>query len=246
MPAGFPDHRLLPASPVYSAIMVAGIVLGGIWWMRQFRAEPQLAQVYAGAIVGAFSGAKLGYLVAEGWLYLGAPEFWISLATGKTVLGALLGGYLGVELAKWLVGYRKPTGDRFATIVPLGIAGGRLGCLAHGCCLGVVCEDAHWFTMSDHAGAPRWPAPVAEMVFNLLAFAVFVFLRRRRVLAGQHFHLYLVAYGVFRCVHEFARATPVVLGSFSGYQFLALAVVALGAGRFCQRQRGAASRSCWR
>ena len=59
-------------------------------------------------------------------------------------------------------------------------------------------------------------------------------------LRGQHFHLYLIAYGAFRFVHEFLRATPRLGADFSGYQIAALACVALGAWRFVVRARSVA------
>ena len=58
------------------------------------------------------------------------------------MLGALLGGYAGVEIAKKAIGYSAPTGDWFAIVAPVGIALGRVGCLRHGCCTGVVCSPA--------------------------------------------------------------------------------------------------------
>lgn len=195
-------------------------------------------------------------------------------ATGKTILGALLGGYAGVEVAKKLTGYTQATGDWFAVIAPVGIVLGRVGCLLHGCCLGKVCAPA-WWTMADANGVARWPAVPVEIGFNVLALAVFAGLRFYRrgeegmerdaegnemaavpppsahapprlcgempaPLAGQHFHLYLIAYGAFRFAHEFLRATPRLGAGFSGYQIAALACVALGAWRFAARARSVA------
>jgi phosphatidylglycerol:prolipoprotein diacylglycerol transferase len=62
-------------------------------------------------------------------------------------------------------------------------------------------------------------------------------LRWRRVLPGQHFHIYLMAYGVFRFFHEYLRATPVVFGPFSGYQVGALCVFLLGLAGFLKRRQ---------
>ena len=56
------------------------------------------------------------------------------------------------------------------------------------------------------------------------------------ILPGQHFHLYLMAYGVFRFVHEFWRDTPRIVGLMSGYQIAALAVAGLGLIGFIQRR----------
>ncbi|HAV62541.1 MAG TPA: diacylglyceryl transferase, partial [Verrucomicrobiales bacterium] len=143
---------------------------------------------------GAFLGAKIVYVLAEGWLHLGAEDMWLQLATGKTILGALPGGYAGVELCKKLTGYRSATGDWFAIIAPIGIILGRMGCLLHGCCAGNAC-GATWYSMPDAAGVQRWPAVPVEITFNaLFLLVVLFFLRPRRLLAGQHFHLYLIAY----------------------------------------------------
>jgi phosphatidylglycerol:prolipoprotein diacylglycerol transferase len=55
--------------------------------------------------------------------------------------------------------------------------------------------------------------------------------------AAQHFHIYLIAYGIFRFAHEFVRDTPRILGPLSGYQIAALGVAMLGAIGFVLRQR---------
>ena len=168
-------------------------------------------------------------------MYWDEPQRWVIWATGKTILGALLGGYAGVEVAKKWTGYTQPTGDWFALIAPLGIALGRVGCLLHGCCLGRRCAPA-WYTIRDAHGYSRWPAVPVEIAFNIAALLVFIGLRRRRLLAGQHFHLYLIGYGIFRTAHEFLRATPRVSGEFSGYQIAAIAVAGLGIVGFVRRR----------
>jgi phosphatidylglycerol:prolipoprotein diacylglycerol transferase len=219
----------------YSLLMLAGIIGGGIFWSRLARKDERLIFIYAAALGGAFAGAKLAYLAAEGWLHIGEAGMWLQLATGKSILGALLGGYGAVELAKKSCGYTQATGDWFATIVPFSVALGRIGCLLHGCCLGIVLPPA-WYTIRDRFGDTRWPAVPVEMGFNLLCGATFYLLRRKRVLPGQHFHLYLMAYGLFRFFHEFLRDTPRLLYGFTGYQVIALACFVLGFGGYIRRR----------
>jgi phosphatidylglycerol---prolipoprotein diacylglyceryl transferase len=219
----------------YSWLMLAGIFVSILFWSRLARRDDRLLLVYVAALAGAFLGAKLVYILAEGWMHFGAKDMWLQLATGKSILGALLGGYAAVEIAKRIVGYQRVTGDWFAFIAPAGIIIGRFGCLTYGCCLGRVCEPA-WYTWKDAAGMPRWPAVPVEILFNVAAIVVFYFLRRGHKLAGQHFHLYLMAYGAFRFVHEFLRDTPRVAGPITGYQIAALAVFVLGAVGFIRRQ----------
>ena len=224
------------AADAYRWLMLAGILSSILLWSRLARHDGRLVLIYVAALAGGFLGAKLVYLAAEGWMYWHEAQRWVILATGKSVTGALLGGYAAVELTKRLLGYRGVTGDWFAWIAPLGIALGRLGCIAHGCCLGKVCP-ASWFTVPDAAGVPRWPAAQAELIFNLILVALIGALHWRRLAAGQRFHLYLMAYGVFRFFHEFLRATPRVLGPISGYQIAALAVFLLGAYGLVRRRR---------
>jgi phosphatidylglycerol---prolipoprotein diacylglyceryl transferase len=222
-------------SSPYGWLMLAGIFVSIFFWSRLARRDDRLLLIYVSALIGAFLGAKVVYILAEGWLHFGAPDMWLQLATGKTILGALLGGYLSVEVAKKLVGFRSATGDWFAFIAPIGIILGRIGCYFHGCCTGVVCK-ASWYTLKDAHGVDRWPSVPMEILFNLIAIVTFFLLRRRQQLVGQHFHIYLMAYGIFRFLHEFVREEPHILGPMSGYQIAALAVFALGMIGFIRRQ----------
>jgi phosphatidylglycerol:prolipoprotein diacylglycerol transferase len=219
----------------YTWLLLAGVVISFLFWKRRARQDRRLVFIYGAALVGAFFGAKIVYLLAEGWLHFGAPDMWLQFAAGKSILGALLGGYVFVELAKRHVGYERTTGDDFALIAPVSIGLGRVGCLLHGCCLGVVCRP-EWYALKDREAVPRWPAVPVELAFNALAFVFFFFLRRRRILPGQHFHLYLIGYGLFRFGHEFVRATPRLLGPFSGYQLAALTVAVFGGICFLRRR----------
>ncbi len=223
-------------STAYGWLMLAGIFVSIFLWSQMIKRDDRLVLVYVAALAGAFLGAKLVYLGAEGWLHWHDANRWVILATGKSVTGALLGGYLAVEIAKRLLGYHGTTGDWFAVIVPVGIVLGRVGCILNGCCLGRVCEPS-WFTMNDANGVARWPAALVELLFNALMLCVILVLRRRKILPGQHFHIYLMAYGCFRFFHEFLRDTPQIAGPISGYQIAALGIFALGAAGFaCRRQ----------
>lgn len=220
----------------YGCLLVLAIGASLIFWLRLARRDTRLLPIYIAALIGAFLGAKLVYLGAEGWLHWHDTNRWIVLLTGKSITGALLVGYAAVELAKHALKYTRATGDWFAIVAPAGIALGRVGCWLHGCCLGVECKPG-WFTVSDSQGIARWPAAGAELLFNLSFLAALAFLRWRRLCPGQHFHLYLISYGLFRFAHEFARETPRVLGPFTGYQMAALGLVLLGSWRLVVRRR---------
>jgi phosphatidylglycerol:prolipoprotein diacylglycerol transferase len=226
----------LPPPTAYGWLMLAGIVVSVFLWSRLARRDERLLLIYIAALAGAFLGAKLVYLGAEGWLHWHEPNRWLVLATGKSILGGLLGGYASVELAKRWLKYPGVTGDWFALVAPVGILLGRIGCVLHGCCLGRVCAPS-WWTVNDAHGIARWPAAQLELCFNAFALTGLLCLRARKVLPGQLFHLYLIAYGGFRFIHEFWRETPSILGPFSGYQVAALSVLGLGLAGFILRQR---------
>lgn len=226
----------LPNSTAYGWLMLAGIFVSIILWSRLAKRDERLVLIYVAALAGAFLGAKFVYLGAEGWLHWHDADRWRQLATGKSIIGGLLGGYASVEIAKRLLGYRDATGDWFAVIVPISIMLGRIGCVLYGCCLGRMCK-ASWFTINDAVGLARWPAALVELLFNAAILGVMLGLRRKQILPGQLFHVYLMAYGLFRFTHEFLRATPQILGPISGYQIAALAVAALGLVGFILRRR---------
>lgn len=212
----------------YIAAVTAGLVVSVLFWARLARRDERLVFIYLIGLGGAFLGAKLLYIAAEGWILWGQRDVWLAWATGKSIVGALIGGFLAVELGKRLIGYHEKTGDRFATILPVTILIGRIGCLIHGCCLGQICGKAAWWTLSDHDGRARWPAVPLEMAFQVAAIIFFHELRRRNVQTGQHFHLYMIGYGLFRFLNESARDTPRLLGPISGYQLAAFLLAGIG------------------
>jgi phosphatidylglycerol---prolipoprotein diacylglyceryl transferase len=224
-----------PRGWLYGVIVVLGLVIGAVLWIRRWRDQAGTFPIYAGGLIGAFAGAKILYLLAEGWIGWGEPTWLGRVLAGKTIVGALLGGYAGVELAKKIIRHREATGDWFALAVPASIAMGRIGCLYAGCCLGAVCTPDHWAALTDASGVPRWPSVPLELIFQLAFIASVYPLAKRHAGRGQLFHLYLVTYGMFRFWHEFHRATPELWWGLSGYQFGALALVVLGVVRGWQR-----------
>ena len=222
--------------------MLAGIFVSILFWSRLVRRDERLVLIYIAALAGAFLGAKLVYLCAEGWLHWHDANRWVVLATGKSITGALFGGYIAVEIAKRMLKYKGITGDWFAIIVPVGIMLGRVGCFFNGCCLGRIFERS-WFTINDADGVARWPAVPVEFLFNALMLGVILLFRWGRIAQGQLFHIYLMAYGIFRFFHEFLRDTPQIVGPFSGYQFAALGVAAMGAAGFIRRRNQLAVKS---
>src|SRR5436190_5884334 len=113
---------------IYGVLILAGIAISAWFWSRLARRDDRLLFIYLAALIGACVGAKIMYLLAEGWTEIGQPDMWRRFATGKSIIGGLLGGYVSVEAAKRFFRYSRVTGDWFAIITPVGIILGRIGC----------------------------------------------------------------------------------------------------------------------
>lgn len=210
-------------SPVYSLMLLLGIAIGAVYWFRVSKTDGRLPLIYFGGLVGAFAGAKLAYLLSEGWLQVDHPLRWQLWLSGKSIMGALPGGWAGVEIVKRAMDYRAVTGDRFALLLPIPLILGRIGCLSAGCCPGLA------------RAFGKWPAVPVEIGFQTAALVALLVMRARRVQVGQHFHLYLIGYGLFRFGHEFLRDTAKPFAGLSGYQLLALGTA--GAALIAYRRR---------
>jgi phosphatidylglycerol---prolipoprotein diacylglyceryl transferase len=184
--------------------------------------DPRQRYVGLGALLGAIIGSKLGMLLFE------PPEAFAQTLSkifsldfdGKTVVGGIAGGYLGVELAKRLVGITTSTGDAFAVALPLSQGIGRIGCFFHGCCYGT--ETHSWLGVTM-LGAARHPVQLYEAALDLgLAAALFLTRELPRP-AGHLFRRYLVGYALIRVFCEFFRGDPAVYwGPFKLVQLFCL------------------------
>lgn len=150
----------------------------------------------------------------------------------RSVIGGLVGAYLGVLLGKRLTGYRARTGALFAPAVAAGMAVGRIGCLltekpgtptGHG--WGLVLDPAAAARTGSVAGVGLHPSFVYEIVFQLLALALLLRWRDRLAEPAGLFTLYAAGYALFRFVVEFVRGNEVAWAGLTRPQ-LVLAVLA--------------------
>jgi phosphatidylglycerol:prolipoprotein diacylglycerol transferase len=177
--------------------------------------------------LGAVIGAKFAVVLGDAlWPIKPFHDWWALLASGKSIVGALLFGFIAVEVAKPLMHYDIPPNDRFAIVLPFSIGIGRIGCLIAGCCRGVPHDGPLSIAYDD--GILRHPAQLYEILFQFAAGYGLLLLWRRQALFGRLFALYLVAYGVFRFVSEFWRETAKPYDGLSAYQLMCVAMVIAG------------------
>lgn len=208
----------------YPIIMLTSLAVG-LWLSRRTQSSLPLTVgqrwgLAAGAFVGAMLGAKLPFALADarGPICLQA---WIS--DGKTIVFGLVGGYLGVEIAKALLEIRVKTGDSFAIPAAVSIGIGRFGCLVGGCCYGSPTGLPWGWNFGD--GIPRHPTQLYEAGFHFAAAGMLWGLRRRGMFPRQLFKLYLLAYFGYRFATEFLRPEVKLWGGLTGYQWASLALI---------------------
>ena len=211
---------------MYAAIRGTAIGAGYLLSRRNQRNLPlptsdKLA-IGAGAFCGAMIGAKLPFVLSD-WSGLISGAAWFS--DGKTIVCGLVGGYFGVELAKWALDIRVKTGDSFAVPVAVAVAIGRLGCFSAGCCYGSPTRLAWGIDFGD--GIARHPTQLYETAFHLIAAAILAVLQQRGLFRGQLIKLYIISYLTYRFVTEWIRPEPELWFGLTGYQWASLLLIPL-------------------
>jgi hypothetical protein len=180
-------------------------------WLRKRVLDPITTEqrwfIFIGAAGGAFFGSHvLGILeqpdLMNQWTF-------VYFFANKTILGGLLGGLIGVELVKKIIGVHTSSGDLMTFPIMLGMGIGRVGCHLAGKADGTYGNPTTlpWgIDLGD--GIPRHPVNLYEICF-LASLAVFIlWLENRRPLAdGVRFKLFMIGYLLWRLCIE--RLKPV-------------------------------------
>lgn len=170
-------------------------------------APTQRSSVIVGGMVGALIGAKVLvllqhiYLIWQNWQQL----LWL-LIQGKTVVGAMLGGLIGVELTKKMIGVTRSTGDAFVYPLIVGTAIGRIGCFLTGLSdrtYGIATTLPWGVNFGD--GIYRHPTQLYEICFLILLISFLKFRSHYARKEGDLFKFYMMAYLSFRLLVDFIK-----------------------------------------
>ena len=175
-----------------------------------------------GAFCGGMLGAKLPFVLLDWDGFLSGAAWFDS---GKTLVLGLVGGYFGVESAKWAMHLTVKTGDSFAAPVAAAVAVGRLACFSAGCCHGAA-TDLPWGVYFIDA-EPRHPAQLYEFAFHMSCAAILVQLQAHGHFRFQLVKLYIIAYLMYRFATEFIRPEPRLWLDLTIYQWAALVIAPL-------------------
>lgn len=218
-------------------------------WLRREQgdvvADPQRWRLLAGASIGALMGSRiLG--IAEQWPTMIAAwrssRFleWMLSPGGKTIVGGLLGGWLGVFAVKKIGGIRKRAGDLFVLPLCVGIVVGRVGCLLAG-----LADDTYGtptrlpWAVNLGDGVGRHPVQIYEVIFLLLLGIILS--RLPKLPDGARFRLFMGSYLGWRIAIDFWKPQPLIYGMnliqwscLAGVLFLALEFVFTSKERYDQ------------
>jgi phosphatidylglycerol:prolipoprotein diacylglycerol transferase len=218
------------AGVVHGAFEWAGIFIGARLYLLTSRTsliELGKTRNYAvifGCVLGAAIGNKAVHWLqrADQWDLL-REQPWL-LLQGQSIVGGLLGGLIGVEIAKRCVGLRESTGDRFVTPILVGLIIGRVGCLIaglHDDTYGVATTLPWGVDQGD--GIARHPTAVYDMLFA--AGALLVLRLWGAPLArepGLQFKLMLAGYLAWRLAIDALKPVPhEYVAGLSGIQLVA-------------------------
>lgn len=180
----------------------------------------QKTSVLVGALVGALLGAKLLVLLQHSNLLSINWREWLLVGLqGKTIVGALLGGWIAVEWTKKHLGIKQSTGDGFVWSLLVGTIIGRVGCFLTGLddhTYGVATNLPWGIDFGD--GILRHPTPLYEIVFLLFWAGILSARIRIDPPPGQLFRGYLGGYLGFRLIIDFLKPDFRPIGGLSFIQ----------------------------
>ncbi|RZJ13021.1 MAG: diacylglyceryl transferase [Rubrivivax sp.] len=210
------------------------MALGAAMWRRTLTHQqrggalaPGNFGVLVGLLVGAALGNKLVFLIERPDVVIAMWQSGTLMFPGQSIVGGLLGGLIGVELAKKLTGQTRSTGDAMVLPIAIGLCIGRVGCFLAG-----LHDDTYGLPTSmpwgvDFGdGTPRHPTQLYEIA---VVVALGVTLRRARFATqGFSFKLFLSAYLLWRFFIEFLKPVPVAYPfGLSGIQWICLIALAV-------------------
>jgi phosphatidylglycerol:prolipoprotein diacylglycerol transferase len=240
---------------------VLAVLAGFSIYYGSLRRSSLLDEKIVTASIAVLIGGVLGARLITAWEHpafyadavaAGAPLGWIIEHSGKSILGALAGGYLAGAVAKRLLGYHGSTADHYALAIPVATAIGRIGCFLSELPLGTPTDLPWGIAASPEAAAafvrcpsctvPMHPSMLYEILFNLLAAVAIIRWRHLVVARGDVLRLYLLAAFAFRFLVEFVRGNEVEAFGLTGPQLVLIPLIGLLVVHFLRQRRSGAWR----
>jgi phosphatidylglycerol:prolipoprotein diacylglycerol transferase len=211
----------------YDVFVTLGFLTGMMVFFYQYQRKEDsyghFINLFIAALIGGAIGAKLPIWIFNYKEILGHSLSIVTLLSGKTVLGGIIGGWIAVEIEKHRLGIKRKTGDIFAPALALGEAVGRIGCFLNGCCGGIP-STLPW-AMDFGDGILRHPTQLYMSAFAMLLFIFLWSIKGKMKREGDLFRTYLIIYFTFRFFIEFIRTNQIFAFGLTGFQLVSVLVV---------------------
>lgn len=186
----------------------------------------QMNRIYIliGAIFGSIIGSRLVGGFEDPEQLRMTENVWMHFYNNKSIAGGLLGGLLGVEGIKKIIGEKQRSGDLFVFPLLLAIIIGRIGCFSMGIYEDTYGKPTTFFMGMDLGdGLMRHPVILYEIIFLSLLSILLIQLKKKFTLAsGDLFKCFLWSYFFFRFFIEFLKPSYTFYGALSTIQICSL------------------------
>ncbi len=183
--------------------------------------------IVIGATFGAFVFSRLVGALEDPIAWLHNPHPFLYLFSNKTITGGLVGGLLGVEFTKYLIGEKNSSGDLFTLPLILAIMIGRIGCFSSGVyepTYGTETQLPWGMDLGDHV--LRHPVALYEIVFLGILWCILKPLKQKyHLYNGLIFKLFMISYFSFRLGIEWIKPSSKYYGGFSVIQCVSIWVL---------------------
>lgn len=188
---------------LYLLFTIIGIIAGGIVAKLQGINRPSKSvqfDMYIAGGIGLIIGVKVPVFILYG----------ISQSTiiaGKSVMGGLLGTFIGIHLYKLLAKKRgEALGGAFAIPFAVALGFGKIGCYFNGCCGG------DFFI----------PIQLIESFAQFVVAGLLYYFYKKTQRTDLLFPLYMFSYLILRFLAEFIRTPEKIFYGLTLYQWLSV------------------------
>jgi len=221
-----------------------GLLLGlGIYYFELHR-RGLLGEKIFWISIAAIMGGTIGARIITSWEHLdyyqsfgSVPLTYFISHSGKSIIGAIAGGYLAIYLSKRAFNYTISTGDCYAPAIPAAMMIGRIGCFLSEMPLGTPTslpwgisaspQVAEQFIICVNCTEPMHPSMIYEIIFHLIALVIILKWRHLVMVEGDTLKLYLLASAFFRFFVEFVRGNTEQFWGLTGPQIVLIPLTAL-------------------
>ncbi len=160
--------------------------------------------IMIGAMIGALIGSRVIAMLETPSEVI--HQTFLTIYQNKTIAGGFLGGLIGVEMIKKVIGVKIASGDIYVIPIIVALFFGRIGCFSMGIDESTYGIETTFFTgLNLGDGKLRHPVALYEMIYMIALLMVFRLIKNVELINGDRFKLFMVLYFLYRFCVEFIK-----------------------------------------